>query len=298
MIMTNTQYLQSVLDAQILSDDSAEMKALRAHRAGVEKVLREAFGAVPTIRYGGSKAKGTLIHESYDLDVVCYFPNGDTSAGTTLRDVFNSVLGVLHEKFHAIPKTSAIRLHGRDPSDLDFHIDVVPGRFSDETKTDCYLYQNGAEKERLKTNLDTHIEFIRDAGVTPALRLLKLWRVRKGLSIKNFVWELLCIRLLAAVKNKSLEEQVYYVLETIADTQDAIKVEDPANPQGNELMTFLRGQWQNLRASASQTLQQVDRGGWTPVYGDVVSATAGTAADRLQAAVATVSAPNKPWSGG
>ena len=48
---------------------------------------------------------------------------------------------------------------------LDFHLDVVPGRFTDDTKSDCFLFQNGADKERLKTNLQVHIDPLRpDTG--------------------------------------------------------------------------------------------------------------------------------------
>ena len=52
---------------------------------------------------------------------------------------------------------------------MDFHIDVVPGRFTDETKADAYLYQCGGDKKRLKTNLDVHLDHVRDSGVTDAI---------------------------------------------------------------------------------------------------------------------------------
>ncbi len=53
------KYLQDILDSQNLSNDSEEMKALRARRDEVEKLLRKKFaGSDLTIKYGGSKAKG------------------------------------------------------------------------------------------------------------------------------------------------------------------------------------------------------------------------------------------------
>lgn len=59
--MSANDYLAKVLAAQTPGDDSEELKAFQKHRAGVEKVLRDRFeGCSPTIRYGGSKAKGNI----------------------------------------------------------------------------------------------------------------------------------------------------------------------------------------------------------------------------------------------
>ncbi len=85
--MEPQKYLEEILKAQKLEDDSQELKDLQARRKDVEKILRDGFSkASPTIRYGGSKAKDTLIREAYDLDIVCYFPHDDTTAGETLKD--------------------------------------------------------------------------------------------------------------------------------------------------------------------------------------------------------------------
>jgi hypothetical protein len=48
----------------------------------------------------------------------------------------------LAKSYFVEPKGSALRLKGCGPENLgvDFHIDVVPGRFTDETKTDAYLF--------------------------------------------------------------------------------------------------------------------------------------------------------------
>ncbi len=182
--MTTKEYLEGVLKSQDLADDSQELKDLQEHRKKVEKILRDGFPkAAPTIQYGGSRAKGTLDKEAYDLDVVCYFRNDDTSAGGTLKEIFENVSNKLSEDYYVEPKTSAVRLRDKK-NKVDFHIDVVPGRYVDDTKSDCFIYQNGADKERLKTNLSVHIEHVKNSGVVPAIRLLKLWKVRRGLRVK------------------------------------------------------------------------------------------------------------------
>lgn len=294
--MTDQEYLNEVLKEQTLADDSEEMKELRQHRDEVQALIEHEYGdCSPTIKYGGSKAKGTIIKESYDLDLVCYFPSGENGAGDTLEEIFNNVSATLQGSYYVEPKTSALRLKHMDNVLDDFHIDVVPGRFVDETKTECYLYQNGAEKCRLKTNLKIHIDHIKGAGVTPALRLLKLWRRRRAIGLKNFLWELLCIKLLDGMKSDSLPDQVEHVLRTVSEAEEAISIEDPANPQGNDLMPFLRSQWSSLKAAAEMTIMQLDNGGWEDVFGPLVEVKSDSSA-RLALAAAAVSHPTQPWS--
>lgn len=296
--MTNNEYLREVLASQNLADESEELKELQGHREDVESLLKERFAeSSPTIRYGGSKAKGTLIKESYDLDLVCYFPHDDTSAGETLKQIYENVRDALKKKYAVQEKTSALRLQSSDPATTgkDFHIDVVPGRYVDDSKDDCFLYQSQGDKERLKTNLQVHIDHVKESGVTDAIRLLKLWKVRRGLSVKQFVFELLIIKLLADKKSSSLAEQVKHVWTEIDEAQEAIKVEDPANPTGNDLMPILQSSWSELTGAAAATLRTLEDGGWEAIYGPVKSVARGARVERLQAAAAAIKAPTRPW---
>ena len=266
----------------------------------VEALLREKFAkSSPTIRYGGSKAKGTLIRESYDLDVICYFPSSDTSAGESLKDIYDNVTTALQGGYYITPKNSSIRLKSKDPKQnvKDFHIDVVPGRYVDETKTDSFIHQNGSEKERLKTNLDVHIAHVRDSGVDDAIRLLKLWKVRKSIPLKGFVWELVIIKLLKTKKSSSLSAQLEHVWKEIRDTKDPISIEDPANPSGNDLSKVLdTSVWFTLSASAKSTLGQIQSSGWESVFGPLKRAEGASRVAALSRAAGTASVQSKPWA--
>lgn len=291
--MTIAEYLSAVLQSQELPEDSPEWKLLIARRKEVEAVLRRGFpDSSPTIRYGGSRAKGTLIRECYDLDIACYFENGDTAPGQSLEEIYNNVAAVLGKDYAVILKTSALRI--RDRQLIDFHIDVVPGRFTDNSRSDCFLHQNSGDKERLKTNLDVHIAHVRDSGVLPAIRLLKLWKVRRGLLIRQFPYELLAIDFLKGHHSKALADQVSHVWTQIRDTEQLPCVQDPANPTGNDLSPVLKECWGELREEACVALIQVANDGWEAVFGKV-----GSGADRaggLAAAVVAVSRPTKPWA--
>lgn len=298
--MNINQYLQEILSLQTLSNDSKEMEDLRSHREKVETILCEYFQkSSPTIRYGGSKAKGTMIRELYDLDVICYFENEDTSAGETLEDIFNNTQKALSGKYLIAPQNSAIRLKSLNSTNYgkDFHIDVVPGRFTDDSKTDAFLYCSSGEKKRLKTNLQVHIDYIRDSGLTDVIRLCKLWKIRSGLQVRNFALELMVIEILDDHKNKdSLDECLLTFWQELKDNIDNITIEDPANPTGNDLSELLNDNIRQILSSvASSTLQAIEQNGWETVFGKVELMTDSQKIAAINTVAATIRNPAQPW---
>ena len=296
--MTADEYLREVLDSQALGDDSDEVKVLQKHRAAVEKVICDNFkDTALTIRYAGSKAKGTMNKESYDLDIISYVCAGDNTAGETLEDIYTNHKQALAMKYYVEPKGSSLRLKGCNPEDLgvDFHIDVVPGRFTDETKTDAYLYQSGGDKKRLKTNLDLHLDHVRHRGVIDAIRLSKLWRVRNGLPVRTFVLELAVIKLLTDKKKKSLSAQMKHFWTELRDNSANLTVEDPANPNGNDLTKCLDDNLKSqLAAAAKHALEQIDSAGWEAVFGKTAQQEKAARVEILRRASA-VATPSRPW---
>jgi hypothetical protein len=267
--MNDQEYLLRVLKQQDLADDSLEMRELRRRRGEVEKLLRDEFGSAPRIRYGGSKAKGTLNKEAYDLDMTCYFPRDDTSAGETLKEIFESVEKALQKRYRTLRKGSAMRL--LDALDLcDSHVDVVSGRFVDNDERDVFLYSTSGEKQRLKTNLDIHIKHVRDSGVLDAIRLMKLWKTRRDVEVKTFAIELMTIDLLEGRSGHALPQQLRHVWTQLRDNIDNITIKDPANPDGNDLSELLGPDIRiKLQSESRDTLSTVDEDGWEAVFGPV-----------------------------
>jgi hypothetical protein len=237
-----------------------------------------------------------MIKESYDLDILCYFPHDDSAAGETLEDIYNNVRKALAEKYLVELKSSALRL--RDDSaethGADFHIDVVPGRFTDEEMADVFLYISSGEKKRLKTNLDVHIAHVKESGVTGAIRLMKLWKVRTRLSVRNFILELSVIELVRSKKGTTLATQLEHIWTELRDNIDDLTVEDPANPTGNDLSDLFNAAKYELSTAARRTLDLLESSGWEAVFGPVEEEgqSENIAALRRAAAVAT---PTRAW---
>jgi hypothetical protein len=270
--MTNDEYLKEILESQTLDDNGDELKLLRKRRNDVENLLRNKYGSAPSIRYGGSKAKGTMIKDSYDLDVICYFDNHDTTAGDTLQEIYESVAETCEDEYYVERKPSAVRLKCKDSADEieDYHIDVVPGRFVDDNRDDVFLYRHSAEKGRQKTNLDVHIDHVKDSGVIDGIRLTKLWRVRNGMSIRNFILELLTIELLKAKKDEALTDQLTNLWTELRDNIDDITIEDPANPTGNDLSELFGSAIKlELSDAARVALENVENDDWKAIFGEV-----------------------------
>lgn len=269
--MTNNEYLNEILESQTLDNDGDELKLLRQRRNDVDKLLRKKYGNSPSIRYGGSKAKGTMIKDSYDLDVICYFDNDDTTAGETLQEIYESVAETCEDDYYVERKPSAVRLKCKDSDNIeDYHIDVVPGRFVDDNRDDVFLYRHSAEKGRQKTNLDVHIDHVKDSGVVDGIRLTKLWRVRNAMSVRNFILELLTIELLKDKKNESLTDQLTHVWIELRDNIDDITIEDPANPTGNDLSELFNSTIKFELSDAARTaLENIENDDWKAIFGEV-----------------------------
>lgn len=296
--MTNDEYLQKVLESQTFENDDPELKTLRERIETVKKVLKGAFEeSNPSLRQAGSLAKGTMIIESYDGDLTCYFPHEDTEPGDSLKKIYESVGGALQTDYQVQWKPSAIRLSGKSGEYFgkDFHIDVVPGRFVDDSKTDVNLYRSSGEKSYLKTNLQVHIDHVKKSGVRTAIRLAKLWNTRNGVQAKTFVLELLVIKLLEDKVGENLSKQLTHVFTEFCDNAENLTVEDPANPSGNDLKPLIDECRRSLSSVAQRTLSLIASSGWTAVFGDVEDEKA-SQVEAVKSAVSTVRTGTKPWS--
>jgi hypothetical protein len=205
-----------------------DLDALRRIRDEIEGRLRQAYGGAPRLNYGGSYGKDTMIRESYDLDIVVYFPSTEQSS---LRDIFNSVYNQLTRNGYKVqPKTVALRL----PYQGGFHVDVVPGRAQDHTYRYATLYKNAGSGSTLQTSLKVHIDAVRKTGIRDCVKLMKLWRLRHDLSWSTFALEIVVGRALHGKAKSDHADCMLEVFKFIASNMQSIRLIDPAN-SNNEI---------------------------------------------------------------
>ncbi len=225
--MTPEKFLQDLLDSQNLKPEQ-ELN-LKAHKKEVADYLIAEFqDKNPTIKYAGSYEKGTMIRDCYDLDIVCYFPDTDTR---TLKEIRDDTSAYLNKKYIMEDKASAERILNLKGATTpqSYHIDVVPGRFISGS-SDVFLHLAEGEKERLQTNLKTHITHIKDSGCVPVIRLTKIWAHRNNIKVKTFVLELFVVEVLNGSRSKDdLKVSFLKVLEEMKNRFATIELVDPAN---------------------------------------------------------------------
>jgi hypothetical protein len=255
--MDVNNFLKKLLNDQEVKEESKETTALEDERKRVEAVVNKEYATTkPTIEYGGSKAKDTMIMESYDLDLPIYFAC-DVRSSESLEEIYNDMAKCLEKEYYVERKRSALRLKkkGNHEEHEDFRIDVVPGRYTDSKKSDSYLYVNDStDKERLKTNLRIHIAHVKESGFVDEIRLLKLWKVRNSIDVKTFI----------------LERNITYFWKHLRDKIDSLTLEDPANPTGNDLSKIFNDNMKaDLKAAATSAIKKNDQeNGWYAVFGE------------------------------
>ena len=300
--MKPNEYLEKILKQQTFDNDEQELMDLRQRRKDIDKKLRAHFtDSSPSIRWAGSMAKGTMIRELYDGDMACYFPEDEKEAGETLKEIYENVEKALTEDYQVQRKASALRVRDLNQWGIDLHIDVVPGRYIDKGNGDVSLHRTTAEKERLKTNLQVHVDHIKDSGVVDAIRIMKLWKARNGLAAaKTFILELLIVKLLKEKKSLGLAAQLEHVWAVFKDSAEGLSVVDPAN-SNNDLKSILDQCRYILSSAATTTLLQIQNSGWEVVFGtlDEDDSRDGrgelSRSAALKVAVASVSTPTRPY---
>jgi hypothetical protein len=77
-----------------------------------------------------------------------------------------------------------------------------------------------------------------------------------------------------------------------------LSIEDPANPEGNDLAELLSDAVrQSLSSVASSTLALIEKSGWESVFGSIESEEdADRKSQSLRQAAAAVVTPSKPWA--
>lgn len=293
--MTGSEFLTRLLASQRLQDGCAELNALDAVRIEVERLIRTKYpNSIIRITHGGSRAKGTIVLEDYDLDLVIYFENEDCAPGETLEEIYDNIASLLETAFRVRRKRSALRL--RDKQGRDLKVDVVPGRYVDETRTDAFIHQDEGQKERQKTNLEVHIEHVRYSGHTDEIALSKIWRTRHDIGIKTFPLELLVIVVLDEDGGGDIEARFRRVLEAFAQRIDELQIEDPANPYGNDLSHALTDAIRReLAKTARDTLASVGAYGWAHAFGEAARKESFPNVQIMRSAAATAITQTRPW---
>lgn len=240
--MSSDEYLRQLLAQQNLT--LGQLDSLRSLRERIQQQLSVLPGS-PRFYYAGSFGKKTMIRESFDLDLVVYWPH---TCGYALRDIYNAVGDVLKKNWTSVvPKKVAWEL----PFQGGFHIDVVPGRAIDSTFTYANLYRRDTDTS-LQTSIKVHIDTVRNSGRQDVIRLMKLWRAKRGVPFKqSLALELMSIEGSKGVATTDLAGQMWSALAYVRDNILTVRIVDPANTNNVLSADMSSAEKYQIRAAAS-----------------------------------------------
>jgi len=240
-----TDYFSNLLEEQKLSPE--QLQTLRELRATIEKQLSVLNGN-PRFYYAGSYGKHTMIKQRFDLDLVIYWPHDCNYKIKDIYDAVGSTLGKHWEYLNS--KTVCWEL----PFNGGFHIDVVPGRALDAKYFEANLHRTDTGTT-LKTSLKTHIDTVRSSGRLDVIRLMKLWKERRGVPFKkSFLLEVMTIEGCKGTSTTDYNAQLSAALRHIRDNIETCSVKDPANTANSLSDDLDRDKRSKIKAAAQAAL--------------------------------------------
>lgn len=260
--MTNHEYLKTVLDEEKIDHTVEETKTTRAE---IKDFLINHYQDSKTIshKYAGSIAKGTAVNCGYDIDIGILFNNEDFK---TLKDMFDDVKKTLENEYgkaNTREQNVSIRV------ELNCHeIDVVPGQRISNNETDINLYINRDDNNRLKSNLHTHVDEIKNFEELETIKLLKIWKIRKGFKFKSFGLELMTKKAFKNQNLSGLDNKFKYMMNYIVDNIDEIVIIDPANSNNNIADTIKTTHKEQIKKYAKRALKCIENNSWKTIFDD------------------------------
>lgn len=173
------------------------------------------------IQLSGSRAKGTAINISTDLDLLISLKS---TTSITLKEIYNSLFNYISVKNINCRKQNVsigIKYGG-------LSIDLVPGKKHMGNTNDHSLYRN-KENTWTQTNINKHITQVRNSGRLEEIILLKTWSKLHNLDFPSIYLELVVIEALAYKNKNQPATNFLTLLDYLRDSFIDKTIIDPAN---------------------------------------------------------------------
>ncbi len=209
-----------------------------------------ANGHAYILKLSGSLAKGTAITGTTDIDI---FISLDPSVGTcnTLENVYNT----LRNRFNMAGYTAREQNMSVGIDHTGLKIDVVAGVKHHVLGLDHSVWKRKV-KTWTKTNIDAHINLVKNSGRVSDIKAIKIWRKLHNLDFPSFYLELSVIEALkgTGLLGSSPANNFVKVLNYLADDFENKVINDPSN-QSNEVSDELTiDEKQKIKSLATATL--------------------------------------------
>jgi hypothetical protein len=177
------------------------------------------------IKPSGSYAKGTAVAGSADIDLLISLRNDVLSGNTpTLSTLYHS----LKNRLAATGYTTRLQNVSIRIALPGINVDVVPAVKRAGNTNDHSVFKRKVGSWR-QTDVDTHINTIKNSGRTFDIKAVKIWRNLHGLDISSFYLELVVIEALRGRALYNPAENFMHVMDFIGSEFVSRNIQDPAN---------------------------------------------------------------------
>lgn len=232
------------------------LKKYEVNTAGAENAGQHIYpllvdwgnGYLLSASFSGSLAKGTGVSLGTDADIFLSLSSG---LSDTLVQIYESLFKTMEGAGYRPRRQNVsigVKVNG-------YAIDLVPARRQSQYGNDHSLYKSKTNSWT-QTNVDTHINAVKNSGRIEEIRILKIWRALNNLELPSFLLELAVIDALHNAQRGNLAANVWKVFEHLRDNIERVRYIDPANSNNIISDDLTRAEKAAVAACASTALAQ------------------------------------------
>lgn len=215
--MSGDQYL-----ARILKKYTVDIVSIQAVGQSIYPLIKR-WGNDYLVKaeFSGSTSKGTGINIGTDADI---FLSVSSNTPGTLSDLYNTLYNAVTQAGYVARRQNVsigITVNG-------YKIDLIPGRRQSQHGNDHSLYKSKMGSWT-QTNINTHINYVKNSNRIHEIRLTKIWRQLHNLEFPSFYLEMAVIDALRYSFVGNISNNFLKVLDLFRDNLVSARYVDPAN---------------------------------------------------------------------
>ncbi|MFW6028736.1 MAG: nucleotidyltransferase domain-containing protein [Halanaerobiales bacterium] len=173
------------------------------------------------IKVSGSRAKGTAINLSSDLDL---FISLNSNTSESLKQIYESLYSVFHSMgLQPRRQNSSIGIKYNG-----LKVDIVPGKIRPGNNNYHSIYRSKINSWT-QTNVDKNIALVKNSGRLNEIIALKIWRELNNINFPSVYLELTVLNALYNKNKYQITENFVKILEYLRDDFVGKIIIDPTN---------------------------------------------------------------------
>ncbi len=250
---SNEAIFKKILERQELSLD--QMDYTKTIEEKIQKVFKDNLNESFDLYLGGSIVKKTALRDKYDFHAIINFPE---VIGGDLKQLHTRIGELVKKRW----KKGQLKNFGWNLElKKNMEVVIIPGFFDEKANMGSYL--DPTNDSVIHTNFKAQTEYVLNSNRQDAIKLMKLWTLRRSIPIKSFFLELLVILGCRGLNREQIEKQVKQTFNFIYKNIDTRSFNDPINSDNNISKKMTPEDIAEIKRLAQQVLEAKS---WSKVF--------------------------------